>query len=200
MTRKIFSLCLAALLVMAAGTAMADSIQGRLGVTGRVGFLIPADSDLNDLKLETNVGLIGGGGLIFGITRNLAAELEITRMDFSAERVSGRDEGDFGITNIAIGAQYRFMAQPQQLVPYAGAGLDILLTDYERPGGFRARVDDMVGIHLCGGVDYFFMKQMAATAEVRAVLAPEVDINLAGGGNFDPSGVSTTFGIRVFFN
>ncbi|AJE04633.1 porin family protein [Geobacter pickeringii] len=201
MKKIVFLASLVLMLAVGSGSALADSIKGRLGVTGRIGFLLPADSDFENLKLESDAGFLGGGGFIYGITDNLAAEIDVTRSEFGTNRVDGRDEGDFGITNISLGVQYRFLIPQPKLVPYAGAGLDILVSDYKRPNGFNADVDTTVGVHICGGIDYFFMKQLALNAEIKGIVAPQVDIHAPdGSGNFDPSGVSGTVGIRFFFN
>jgi outer membrane protein len=201
MKKYVMCACLLVMVSVSTSSAMAESIAGRVGITGRIGFLKPADSDFDDRKLETDVGFVGGGGLIYGIDRHFAAELDITRAEFSANRVSGPNEGDFGITNISLGVQYRLMEPQPRLVPYVGAGLDILLTDHTRPNGIKANVDNTVGIHLSGGVDYFFLKGLAVTAELKALLAVEADINTATGtGHFDPSSISGTVGVRYFFN
>ncbi len=58
--KKICTICCLAISLVAASSAMAaDSIQGRLGVTGRIGFLVPSDSEAFNFpttKLETDVG------------------------------------------------------------------------------------------------------------------------------------------------
>jgi outer membrane protein len=196
--------CMAAAISLATGTAFADSIQGRVGVTGRIGFLIPNDSDYGNSKLETDAGFIGGGGLIYGIDKNFAAEIDVTRTEFGSNLVDGTNTGDFGITNVSLGAQYRFTLPQPKLVPYVGAGLDILIIDYDQAGisNNRQNVDTTVGVHLSGGLDYFIMKQVALTTEAKGVIAPKTDINgpSGGHGNFDPSSFSTTFGVRFFFN
>ncbi len=192
-------------LVLTTGTAMAaDSIQGRIGVTGKLGFLVPSDSEAfaTPSNLDTDVGFIGGGGFIYGITRNLAAEFDITRTWFDANRAGSR-EGEFGTTNISIGAQYRFVDTPvRNLVPYVGAGLDILVNDFDFADGDKADVDTVAGVHISGGADYFIMRQVALNAEIKGVAAPDADINFGGvkTGNYDPSSISMTFGIRYFFN
>ncbi|SNB47770.1 outer membrane beta-barrel protein [Geobacter sp. DSM 9736] len=178
---------------LSTGTAFAESIQNRFGVTGRLGFLIPADSDYNDRKLNADAGFVGGGGFIYGFDRNIALELDITHTWFGTELPSGPRQGDFSITNLAFGAQYRFMIADPKIVPYAGGGLDILFNEYE-----RADVDTVVGIHASGGVDYFLTRDIALNAEGKIVIAPEADIDGAGG-NFDPSSFSGTFGVRYFF-
>ena len=187
------------LLLTAAG-ALAESIQGRAGVTGRVGFLIPADSDFGDFKIDTDAGFIGGGGIIYGYDRNIALEMDVTHSWFSGNLPSGPDRGEFSITNIAFGVQYRFIVTDPKFAPYAVGGLDILVNEYETENGAKTDVDTVVGIHVAGGLDYFLRKEIALNAEVKAVVAPNADINRAGtGGNFDPSSVAGTFGVRYFF-
>lgn len=197
--------CLAASVAMAAVPAMADSIKGRVGVTGKIGFMLPANSDYGNFKIDTDAGIIGGGGFIYGIDNHFAAEIDVTRTEFGSNLPDGTNTGDFGVTNISLGGQYRFISENTRLVPYLGAGLDILLCDYDPSANFSTRthdIDTTVGIHVSGGVDYFLMKQLALTAEAKALAAPDTDISNADGkkGNFDPSGVSGTFGVRFFFN
>jgi outer membrane protein len=183
--------CATAVFTLTAGSAMADSIQGKIGVTGKIGFIIPADGDFLGNNVHTDAGFIGGGGLIYGIDNHFAAELDITRSSFDS------NYGNFGVTNVALGAQYRFALTQPNLVPYLGAGLDLLLIDADQ----GRDVDTTVGAHATAGVDYFIMKQMALTAEAKLLLAPDTDINgPTGRGNFDPNAFSTTFGVRYFFN
>jgi len=182
--------CSVAVLTLLIGTAMADSIKGGLGVTGRIGFIVPSDSsNVATGVIGTNTNFIGGGGFIYGVTDSIAAELDITHAGLNT----------FDITNISLGAQYRFIDLPvRHLVPYAGAGLDILLNGID-----VGSVDNVVGIHLCAGADYFLRKQIALTAELKGVLAPNADIKSPSGfkvGDFDPTSFSMTFGVRYFFN
>ena len=145
--------------------------------------------------MSTDSGIIGGGGLIYGLTNDVALELDITHAAY------GSNPGvDFGTTNISLGAQYRFIDLPQRhLVPFAGGGLDILVNDVNNGLG----ADTVAGVHVKGGVDYFITRELAATAEMKGVLAPDADIHDATGrkvGNFDPMSISVTFGVRYFFN
>ena len=177
-------------------SALAESIKGRFGITGKIGFLVPADSQdkPEGFGINTDTGFIGGGGFIYGFTDNIAAELDITHASFGSDFNT-----DFDTTNISMGAQYRFLIPSvRQLVPYAGAGLDILVNG----ANHGLDVDTVVGIHINGGVDYFLMKQLALTSEVKGVLAPNADIKESGFkvGEFDPSSFSMTFGVRYFFN
>ncbi|SNB45247.1 outer membrane protein [Geobacter sp. DSM 9736] len=206
MKRIAICACIALALSVAANAA-ADTTQGRFGVTGRIGFLLPADSEFTDAPYrrnsDTDTGFIGGGGFIYGIDRNWAAELDITHSEFSAHDGFGFEGGDFATTNISLGAQYRFVNVPvKKLVPYAGAGLDILINDFSPVAGFSGNVDTVAGVHASGGVDYFIRKQLAVTGQLKAVVAPDADIRDYRGfkiGNFDPSSLSMTFGVRYFF-
>lgn len=198
MKKLIVFACLATTISMTAGTAMADSIKGKLGVTGRVGFVNPADNNAEYIDNKTDSGLVVGGGLIYGIDDHIAAEFEITRADF------GSDTGDFGVTDYSFGGQYRFALQQRQLVPYLGVGVDILASDYDFYGIGQSDVETTVGVHISGGVDFFLQKNLALTAEAKLVAAPEARITDRQfgdhAGDFDPSNFSTTVGLRFFFN
>jgi outer membrane protein len=198
--------CAVISMALTAGTALAaDSIQGRLGVTGRIGFLVPSNSEaftIPNSNLNTDIGFIGGGGFIYGINKNIAAELDITHTGIDAQR-AGSKAGNFDTINISLGGQYRFVDIPvQRLVPYAGAGLDILLNSFSSANGTNADVDNTVGGHVSGGVDYFLMRQLALNTELKGLLAPNADIKFEGTkiGNYDPTSFSMTFGVRYFFN
>lgn len=198
MKKLIVFACLATTISMTAGTAMADSLRGRVGVTGRVGFLNPADNNAEFFDNRTDAGFIAGGGLIYGIDDHFAIDLEVSRTDF------GSDTGDFGVTDYSVGGQYRFGLQQPWLVPYLGVGLDILVSDYDEYGGAQSDVDSTVGAHISGGVDFFLQRQLALTAEAKIIAAPDADItdrpSGSNAGNFDPSSFSTTIGLRYFFN
>jgi outer membrane protein len=200
MRKIIIFFTLTALLTASAGNAMARNINGKFGVTGQIGFLIPSDSDFEDLKLETDAGFNIGGGVIYGIDRNWAAEIGVTRTEFGSNLVSGGNMGDFEVVNVSLGGQYRFEVSQANLTPYAGVGLDILISDYSHPID-STNVDTTVGIHLSGGVDYFLARNVALNAECKLVIAPDTTIDGPGGisGNFDPSSFSGMFGVRFFF-
>lgn len=199
MKKVIVLACLATTVSMTAGTAIADSIQGKLGVTGRIGFMSPADNSAEFLNNnKTDDGFIAGVGFIYGFDDHIAAELEVSRTNF------GSETGDFGVTDYSFGAQYRFALQQPRLVPYLGVGVDILVSDYDEFGGARSDIDTTVGVHISGGVDYFLQRQLALTAEAKIIAAPDADITDRPSGNnagkFDPSSFSTTIGLRYFFN
>ncbi|GFE62833.1 outer membrane beta-barrel protein [Geobacter sp. AOG2] len=184
---------------MAADANSTESIKDRFGITGEIGFLVPADSDAVGTGFvigrgHTDTGFVGGGGLIYGILNNYAAEFEVTHTGF------GTDAGtDFDTTNISLGAQYRYLNLPvKKLVPYAGFGLDILVNGANN----GLDVDTVAGVHVKAGADYFLLRQLALTSEIKGVIAPNADIKAGGAkvGEFDPDSFSMTFGVRYFFN
>jgi outer membrane protein len=192
--------CLSTNSATAASTDIPDSIKGRLGITGKLGFVIPADNDTVSTgivigRAHSDTGFIGGGGIIYGITDKIAAEFDITHSSFSAE-----GNTNFDTTNVSMGGQYRFTNLPvKRLVPFAGAGLDILLNGADN----GLDVDTVAGIHVKAGVDYFLMREFAVTSEIKGIIAPNADIHSPGGvkvGEFDPDSFSMTFGLRYFFN
>lgn len=193
--------CLAATVTLVSGTAQAQTIKGRFGATGRLGFLMPADNEaeFNSFRNNnTDLGVTGGVGVIYGLDNIWAAEFEVARSAFDS------NTGDFGVTNLSLGAQYRFMVldpHPRQLVPYAGAGLDLLFADYDPYDGSHRDVDTTLGVHISGGADYFLARDWALNAEAKIVLAPDADIRTGGSrsGDFDPSSFSSTAGIRYYF-
>src|SRR5512133_520491 len=178
---------------IAANENMSDNIKGRLGVTGKLGFLVPADSDAVSAGVvvgrgHRDTGFIGGGGFIFGFTDRIAAEFDITHSSFGTD-----SDTNFDTTNISMGVQYRCPHVPvKHLVPYAGAGLDILLNGADN----GLDVDNAIGVHVKVGVDYFVMKQLALTSEIKGIIAANSDITTPGGnkvGEFDPDSFSMTF-------
>lgn len=184
-------------LLLIVGTAAADSIKGRLGVTGRLGFVVPSES--NDIygDIGTDPGFRGGGGLIFGVTDNLALEFDATHCWFDA------DGGmKFATTDIALGVQYRFNNPSLgRLVPYVGGAVDLLLSDATDAIGDSADVDTVPGASANGGIDYFITRQLALNADIKVVVAPEADIKYRGVkvGNYDPTSFAGTVGFRFFF-
>jgi outer membrane protein len=204
----------AALTAVFAGNATAEELRGRLAATARLGIINPADGETRvpegRLIVSSDAGVIGGGGILFGVDDNVAVELEVTRSayhtsSFAPTQTVGRNTGGSlgigagtaGVTDVAMGAQYR-LPERQRLIPYLGAGLDILIPDVK-----DCYTDTVVGAHLAAGVDYMLMRQVAFTAEVRGVEAFSSDVTAFGGGKvgeFDPSNIAFTVGARFFFN
>ena len=199
--KKLIALgCLAAAICLTSGTAMAENISGRIGVTGKLGFVVPEDNDAEfarGRRNNTDTGIIGGVGIMYGIDSNWAAEWNATHSAFDS------DTGDFNVTNLSAGIQYRFrLPESRRLIPYAGAGLDIILADYDPNDGTSRDVDTTLGVYLSGGADYFLSSDFALTAEGKVLVGPDADITAGGShsGDFDPTSFSSTIGVRYFFN
>ncbi len=213
MKKSMATICLAALLTLVAGVAGAESIEGKFGITGRIGFLVPSEMDLaitnpalsritggaGLASIGTDVGLNGGGGFIYGITNSWAAEIEVTHSSFGTDgALTGI--GDARITDIALGVQYRFLER-QRLVPYVGAGGSILINDLDSTNGISWDVDTVPGVYVKGGVDYFIIPAVALNAEGKATVAPPADISVNGVrvGNFAATNFAGSVGVRLFF-
>ncbi len=196
MKKSLILACLTLLLTLTAGAALAEDLTGKLGVTARLGFQIPSDNEVINRStislnnISTDAGFIFGGGFLYGIDKNFAAEFDLTNSNYN-----GANSMEFNVVNISMGGQYRFK-DFSGITPFAGAGLDILLNGANN--GYD--VDTTVGLHVNGGIDYFIMKNLALTGEMKVVVAPTVDIMKSGGkvGNFDPSSFNMTFGVRYF--
>jgi len=196
--RKLILLAACALMTaFVAGNAAADDLRGKVAVTAKIGVTNPANSErpspLGTLVVDTDAGIIGGGGILFGVDDNIAVEMDVTRSSF---HTSGF--GTAGVTNVSVGGQYRF-PERQRLIPYVGAGVDVLISDLND----ATYTKTVVGMHLAGGLDYMVQRHLALNAEVKGVEAFTTDVRAFNGakiGEFDPSSLSFTVGVRLFFN
>lgn len=197
--KKIFvALAMVLSTTMMVDFAAAENLTGKLGATGRIGFTIPADSDWRVAgPLSSNTGFIFGGGVLYGITRNLAAEIDFTHSIYDLKFDRFFKDGTANVTNFSLGGQWRF-ASNRPYTPYVGGGLSILFNDYT-----DSAVDTTVGVNLKGGIDYFINPRVALNAELKWTISPSADMRYrpaADQGSFDPSNMSGLFGVRYFFN
>jgi outer membrane protein len=186
-------------LTLLSTTAMAESIDGRFGITGMVGFNTP----LQDIKVigqadaKVDTGFVGGGGFIYGFNDKFAVELGVMLAPSSTVSYSSAANlGDLQTTDISLGLQYRFMTE-KQLVPYVGVGVDFIKGDIS-----QSTVNWSYGGHLSAGVDYFLNKSIALTAEVKYVIGSESDIDRNGVvvGTYNPMSFTGTVGFRLFLS
>ena len=187
--------CTLCLLLLLTSTCWAESIKGRLGLTGKVGAIVPVrDSDIKGVNFETDAGFAGGGGLIYGFTDNLAAEFDVTHAPSLDANIAGTKAGEAQFTDISLGLQFRIMPG-QRLVPYVGAGGDAIKGDIE-----NSTLDWTYGGHVNAGVDVFLNKSIALNLDLRGVFAAKSDIKQNGVtvGKFDPMSFVGTVGIRLF--
>lgn len=204
MKKRIFATCLTVALAFSSSMALADSIKGRLGVTGMIGFQVPADSEVEGFpkrNMETETGFAVSGGLLYGLEKNIALEFSIAHTNFDGA-VAGVNLGNFDTNTYSLGVQYRFDSPQQRLTPFIGAGLDLFSTDFSLANGIKSDVDNSLGAHISGGIDYFINRQIALTSELRMTVAPDSDIKVGGVkiGSYDPMSLSMGFGARFFFN
>jgi len=186
----------ALILLVLTSTAMAESINGRLGLTGKVGFIVPMkDLEIDGAEIgEHSTGFAGGGGLIYGLGNNFALEFDVTHCPSADVKIAGVKVGEQQTTDISIGVQYRFMPE-NRLVPYVGAGADFIKGDIA-----DSTIEWAYGGHASIGADYFINKSIVVTADFKYVAGSKSDIQLYNRtiGKYDPMNFNGTFGVRLF--
>jgi len=170
--------------------ALAEGINGRLGLTGKVGLIAPL---VNFNGQAIAAGFVGGVGLIYGLSDKTALEFDVTH----APSTSVNDNGstvDMQTTDLSIGIQYRFMSE-RHLVPYVGAGIDFITGSI-----VTSHVNWAYGGHLNAGVDYFLNKSIAVTADFKYIAGTESDIVNNGKylGKYNPMSFVGAIGFRLF--
>jgi len=198
MRRAIFFSATLAIL-MAAGTALAAGIDGRFGITGKAGALVPLQDSFISSTSGADPGFAAGGGFIFGFCKGLAAELDVTRLMKSNVNSSGNKVFEAALTDVALGLQYRF-APDNRLVPFVGGGADFIKGQLKSTAGLDYDLDWTVGGHVNLGLDYFVTRGIAFTTDIRGLFASDGDVNRSGTkvGKYDPMSFIGTVGIRLF--
>jgi outer membrane protein len=196
MFRQLFS---AVVLTLFASAALAAGIDHRLGITGKAGALVPLQDGFVSNTSGADPGFAAGGGLIYGFGKNVAGELDVTRLLKSNVNLSGSKVFEAAFTDIALGLQYRF-SPDKCLVPFLGGGADFIKGQLKNNAGDTYDLDWTVGGHVNFGLDYFVTKGIAFTADVRALFAADGDVNHSGTkvGTYDPLSFIGTVGIRLF--
>jgi outer membrane protein len=213
--KKIIGLTIGVLLLMSAGIAAAEgtqssSIKGRLGITGQVGFIMPSNSDftnsfaaangLASTKLEKRSDFAGGGGLIFGLTDNLAIEAQALHVPGIEYTNTGVKVLEITTTNLSLGLQLRSNVDAD-LAAYLGAGVDWLINDVVDGNNNEGNINSLIAGHVNVGGDYFFTKNVALNLDLRGVFGPTADIKNAGGviiAEYNPISFVGLVGVRVF--
>ena len=185
-----------AALFLAVGPALADGMDGRFGVTLKAGALVPLKDAFIEATSETKSGLAYGGGLIYGFSRHLAGELDVTHAASLGVRQSGVKVGEVSMTDIALGLQYR-LTPDSRLVPYIGAGVDVITGELDNNNGDKFDLSWTVGGHVNVGIDYFITRGIALSADIRGVYAAKGDVG-SSRLDYDPRCVIGTIGLRLF--
>lgn len=197
--RKLILFSILVLAMFATG-ASAETIANRFGLTGRVGFAIPVkpgfmeDEFINGTS-DTKNGAAWNGGFIYGFNDHVASELEVSYLPRLDVKAGGTKAYEAKIKDISFGVQYRFMPQ-NHLVPYVGAGLDLMDGKLKQVGGSRYDLDWTYGGHINAGLDWFLTKGIALTADLRGTIATSGDVS--NGNQYDPCWIQGTFGLRLF--
>ncbi|MFZ1036111.1 MAG: OmpW family outer membrane protein [Smithella sp.] len=217
-------LFVSAVLLLSANAAMADSIAGKVGITGRFGASYVGDSKWTvggsglSEDIKADLGYSGGGGVMYGITDNLAVNFDVNYLQADLN-ANGQESGAslsvlFGrakTVDFALGAQWRFIPK-SQFVPYVEGGLDVLWNNIDVDpayGGGMGGVPNLsvattYGVHLSVGGDFFFNRHVALNAEIRGLLSTQGDVKSNSFNNtvfakYDPSNISAFLGMKFFF-
>ncbi len=186
-----------------ASNALAESIKGKLGISGKVGFNVPSGTIVNDATstdLKSDSGFTTGGGLVFGITDNLAIEADVTYTPQTDFRLNGQKIFDMETIIPSIGLQWRNNLLEDHLSAYLGGGVDILIANPKDTADNTADVDTTVGGHVNGGGDYFLTKNLALNLDLRGIFFGKADIKVGGAtyGKYDPITFVATVGVKWF--
>ncbi len=196
MKKLIVTCAVVSLTALTADFAAAENLTDKLAGSVRLGFTLPADGAWEIAgPIASDSGVIFGVGLLYGISRNLAAEVDVTHSTYDLRYDRFNKDGTATVNNLSFGIQWRVPSR--YVTPYVGGGLSILFNDYT-----DSNVENTVGVNFKGGVDYFINPQVALNAEAKVVLSPSADMNyrpVSDRGSFDPSSFSGLFGIRYFF-
>lgn len=186
-------------LMVTGTTAMAATLDGRLGVTGKAGALVPLKDDFIHDTSETRTGLAAGGGLIFGVSRNLAVEVDVTHAPELDVEIGGSSAYEAALTDVALGVQYRVLSD-NPVVPFFGLGLDFIRGNLKQSvTGASYKLDWTEGGHANLGVDFFVTNSIAFSIETRVLAGFEGDVKSGGTkvGKYDPLSFIGTVGIRL---
>lgn len=194
--RNLLILAAVSIFTLSTSTAMADSINGRLGVTARVGATLPLNDDFISGTSDTEAGFAGGGGLIYGFGEHIAADVEVFHMPKLDVNANGVKTYEAAITDIALGVQFRFPTG-NKMVPYFGLGPDFITGDLKHVSGTNHKLDWTYGGHINLGFDWFITPGIAMTTEVRGVYATDGDVLGNPNGEYQPQWFQGTVGVRL---
>lgn len=196
--RNLFILTVVSIFTLLSSTAMADSIAGKLGVTARIGATVPLQDDFIKGTSDTKAGLAIGGGLIYGFSEHVAADVEVFHMPQLDVNANGVKTYEAAITDVALGVQFRFFNK-NSLVPYVGIGPDFITADLKHVNGNGYTLDWTYGGHVSLGFDWFITPGIAVTTDVRGVYAADGDV-LSGSAKvseYRPQWFQAAVGVRL---
>jgi outer membrane protein len=203
MMKFVYSFTVIAVSVMLAGTAGAESIKGRFGISGKAGFNVPSGGIVNDsssTKLDAGSDFATGGGLIYGIYDFLAVEADVTYVPSTDFKLNGQKIFEVETIIPSIGLQLRNNVIEDHLSAYLGGGIDVLFAGPKDNAGNTADVGIVVGGHVNGGGDYFITRNFALNLDLRGIFFGKADIKSGGTtfGKYDPITFVATVGLKWF--
>lgn len=183
--------------VLAAGPVWAaDGIAGRFGMTVKGGVLAPLRDEMIDTTSGSRPSLAYGGGILYGFTRHLAGEVDVSHAPSLQVKQSGQKVGEASLTHIALGVQYR-VTPDAGVVPYLGAGVDVIKGEFTNNGGDKFVLDWTYGGYVAAGIDVFITRGIAFTADARGMYAAPGRMG-ATRLDYDPTSLVGTVGFRLF--
>jgi outer membrane protein len=191
---KNFGVALFLSIASMASAASADDLTGRVGITAEAGFGFSGNGQsAGTVSHHTTNGFTGGGGIIYGISPNLAATAEA---NYARVETGDGLGGRFECIDTSLSIQYRFRPSTRY-VPFVGIGADVFMPTLLQ-GGRSYGASTVFGGHLKGGIDVFMSDNFAFTTEAKATMGPQAKV--AGiNDRYDPSTVSLLLGYRIFF-
>ena len=182
-------------IILSASTALASGIDGRFGITGKAGALVPLKDDFIGGTSGSDPGLAAGGGIIFGLGKNLALEVDAIHL-VKSNISSGANGAEASLTDVALGLQYRF-APDNRLVPFIGGGADFIKGELKNNSDVKFNLDWTVGGHVNAGFDYFVTRGIAFTVDTRVLFAADGDVT-GTPRKYNPLSFIGTVGLRLF--
>ena len=127
-------------------------------------------------------GLVFGGSLVAGITKNIGIELRGSYFQGDvAGEASGLSKGKFTTIPIQLSLQFRYPVG-DKLVPYLGGGAGYYLNDFALDASIVSKWSDVgfkisetmdpgIGFHFGGGLDFLVAPKIIVNVDVRYALA-----------------------------
>ena len=182
-------------IILSAVTALASGIDGRFGITGKAGALVPLKDDFIGGTSGSDPGLAAGGGIIFGLGKNLAIEVDAVHL-MKSNVSSGANSAEPSLTDVGLGLQYRFVPD-NRVVPFIGGGADFIKGELKNNADVTFNLDWTVGGHVDAGFDYFVTRGIALTVDARGLFAADGDVK-GTTLKYNPMSFIGTVGIRLF--
>lgn len=180
---------LLSLLIIAyyASPGAAVDLTGRWGINGNVGVLFPV-GDLSDVA---DTSFVFGEKLLYGFRNNFLLEVNVSYSPLSedADLDALGINADLSVLELTGGVRY-LLAPYGRMTPYLSGGLGIYISSSNvkvSPLGFSSgetNTEADVGLHLGGGLMYFFTDSTALDMQGRLHVSNPDYFAITGGLSF----------------